>query len=395
MTNTVISKINSIITVDFLKKQPESQYFERKGKGCKAGKLADELIGMLNADGGILVFGVEDNGDFSDLATLGSKLDDYRRVVFDFIIPPCDIQIEEIYVEGKLIFIYHIEQDYQRVFCRKDTEKVFLRVADSNKELDREQIRKLEYDKNIRQFEDEIVDNFDLEDLDIDLLEKYKAKLNYQGDRLDLLCKRYLAEKKEGKYFFKKSAILLFAKDPEKYIPSASARYIRYQGAEMKTGINHNVVKDQRFENNIPNLIIELRNFLRISLKDFSFLDIEKGSFVKVPEFPEEAWLEGIVNALCHRAYNIHGNAVYIKHFDNYLEISNSGSLPAQITIENIREERYARNPRIARVLEDMGYMRQLNEGVSRIFEAMQKANLPEPEYREKNSNVYLILRNK
>lgn len=112
-------------------------------------------------------------------------------------------------------------------------------------------------------------------------------------------------------------------------------------------------------------------------------------------EYPEEAWLEGVVNALCHRSYNSQGSSIYIKHFDDRLEISNSGPLPAQVTIQNIKTERYARNPRLARVLEDMGYVRQLNEGVSRIYESMEKSMLSVPEYKEENGNVYLTLRNK
>ena len=137
------------------------------------------------------------------------------------------------------------------------------------------------------------------------------------------------------------------------------------------------------------------RSFLRASFKDYYFLDIREGKFKKVPEYPEEAWLEGIVNALCHRSYNVQGSSIYIKHFDDRLEISNSGPLPAQVTIDNIKTERFARNPRVARVLEDLGYVRQLNEGVSRIYESMEKSMLSLPEYHEKNGNVYLVLRNK
>ncbi|TVQ76208.1 MAG: ATPase, partial [Flavobacteriales bacterium] len=89
------------------------------------------------------------------------------------------------------------------------------------------------------------------------------------------------------------------------------------------------------------------------------------------------------------------GNAIYIKHYDDRLEISNSGPLPAQVNVENIRTERFSRNPRIARSLEDMGFVRQLNEGVSRIYQSMEKSMLSTPEYVEKNGNVYLTLRNK
>lgn len=397
MINEPISKIDSQITLKYLQTQHENQYFERKGLGerdIKPSKIADELIGMANADGGILVFGVSDKGEIQDLQSLGDKLDNYRKLVFDFIAPPCKVQLEEIIIDDKLVFIFHVEQDLETMFFRKDNETFFLRVADSNRELNQAQIKKLEYDKNIRLFEDEAVIDFDSDDLDQTLLQEYQQKVNFKGDLLDLLYKKHLLSKKDGIYQFKKSCVLLFSQNPEKYIPSASVRYVRFEGLESKTGTEHNVIKDVRFENNIPNLIDEIRQFLHISFKEFFFLDINIGKFKKVPEYPEEAWLEAVVNALCHRSYNVQGNAIYIKHFDDRLEISNSGPLPAQVTVDNIRTERFARNPRIARVLEDFNYVRQLNEGVKRIYESMEKSMLAKPIYEVRNGNVYLTLRN-
>lgn len=394
----VVSRFNTQITLDFLQKKRENQYFERKGLGEKdisPTKIANELIGMLNADGGVLAFGVSNDGEIQDVNTLGEKLSDYRNLYVDFIEPHGNIKLEEVDVEGKRIFIYHVDQDIERIFKRKDNEHIFLRVDDRNKQLDRDAVRNLEYDKQIRKFEDEVEPEFDFYDLDLRLLNGYKQKLNYEGDALDLLVKRHLAIKKDGQFKIKKAGVLLFAKDPEKYITSASLRYIRYEGIDAKVGTEHNVVKDERFENNIPWIIDQLKKFLKTTLKDYYFLDLESGRFNKVPEYPEEAWLEGIVNALCHRSYNVQGNSIYIKHYDDRLEISNSGPLPAQVNVENIRTERFSRNPRIARALEDMGFVRQLNEGVSRIYQSMEKSMLSTPEYVEKNGNVYLTLRNK
>ena len=398
MKNQPISERNPIITLDYLKNKEENQYFERKGigeKDTKPTKIAEELIGMLNSDGGVLVFGISDNGRIQNLNSIQEKLDSYRALVFDHIQPTPNIKLEEIIIDENLIFLYHVEQELERVFERKDNKNVYLRIIDTNRLLNREQIAKLEYDKQIRKYEDEIEKEFDFEDLDINLLESYKNKLSFKGELKELLLKRYIAVKKGNDYKIKKSGVLLFSKDPEKYIPNASVRYIRYNGNESKTGIEHNVIKDERFENNIPNLIDILKTFLKASFKDYYFLDIDSGKFRKVPEYPEEAWLEAIVNALCHRSYNIQGSSVYIKHFDNRLEVSNSGPLPAQVTIENIKTERFARNPRIARILEDMGYVRQLNEGVSRIYESMESSMLSVPEYNIKNDNVILTLRNK
>lgn len=398
MSTLFISTVNTLITEDYLVTKKENQYFERKGLGekdIKPSKIADELIGMLNADGGVLAFGVSDSGEIQDLNSLGDKLDAYRTLIMDFIHPACNVVLEEVFIDGNLVFLYHVEQEVERIFSRKDNDQVLLRVLDTNRKLNRADVNKLEYDKTIRKFEEEFVKDFDLEDLDNELLNSYKEKLNYKNDVLDLLCKRYLATKKNGAYLLKNAAVLLFSKDPEKYIPSASVRYIRYEGTEALTGKDHNVIKDERFENNIPNLIDELRLFLKTSFRDYHFFDINEGKFKIVQEYPEDAWIEGVVNALCHRSYNLQGNAIYIKHYDDRLEISNSGPLPAQVTIKNIKTERFARNPRVARVLEDMGYVRQLNEGVSRIYESMEKSMLSVPEYKEEHKNVYLILRNK
>ena len=175
-----ISKVNTIITQTYLQTQQENQYFERKGLGekdIKPTKIAEELIGMLNADGGILVFGVSDKGEIQDLKSLGN-LDAYRRLIFDFIDPPCTIELEEINIDEKLIFLFHVEQELERVFCRKDNEKVYLRVSDQNRELDRDRVRKLEYDKMIRRFEEEVISEFDTDDLDEQLLLAYQEKLN-------------------------------------------------------------------------------------------------------------------------------------------------------------------------------------------------------------------------
>ncbi len=118
------------------------------------------------------------------------------------------------------------------------------------------------------------------------------------------------------------------------------------------------------------------------------------GRFVSVSEYPEAAWLEGLVNALFHRSYNLQGNCIYVKHFDDRLEISNSGPLPAQVTVENIRTQRFSRNPRIGRVLAEMGYVRELNEGVNRIYSSMEESMLSEPVYTDVSDTVTLTLKN-
>jgi ATP-dependent DNA helicase RecG len=397
-----LSAFDSRLTLDFLLTEPEGQFFEKKGwhakEVLKPAKLANELIGMLNASGGLLVLGISDKGLVDDLNGLPSAtLNLYRKAVHDFIDPPATVTIEEITLpSGELIFLYHVEQNHERLYKRKDNEEVFLRVADSNHgPLKREEVKALEYNKSIRTFETELREDFEPTHLSTQTCEEYRKAMRYSGSFEDLALARGLAAKRDGRVFYNNAAILLFGENPDIHISNALVRYVRYAGTENKSGREFNVIKDERLEGNIPSLIKTLETFIAGTLRDYYFLNLTHGKFERIPEYPKEAWLEGVVNALCHRSYNLQGNSIYIKHYDDRLVISNSGPLPAQVTVENIRQQRYSRNPRIARTLYELGYVRELNEGVPRIFNAMRESMLAEPEYLNTRNTVTLTLRNK
>ena len=61
-------------------------------------KIANELIGMLNADGGVLAFGVANDGTLQDLSSLDEKLSEYRNLYVDFIEPHGNIKLEEVVI---------------------------------------------------------------------------------------------------------------------------------------------------------------------------------------------------------------------------------------------------------------------------------------------------------
>lgn len=69
----------------------------------------------------------------------------------------------------------------------------------------------------------------------------------------------------------------------------------------------------------------------------------------------------GITNAVCHRNYAISGEHTKIFIFDDRMEIVSPGKLPSIITIDNMKNERYARNPQISRVLTELGLVKELN----------------------------------
>ncbi|WP_318253492.1 ATP-binding protein [Selenomonas sp. AB3002] len=117
-------------------------------------------------------------------------------------------------------------------------------------------------------------------------------------------------------------------------------------------------------------------------------------SRVKVPEYLDFAWLEGIVNAVTHREYAMSGNFIKVSMYDDRLEIESSGRLPNLVTLQNIKETRYSRNPRISSVMTEFGWVRELNEGVNRIYNDMAEFFLDAPVYSEPGESLRLVLKN-
>lgn len=71
--------------------------------------------------------------------------------------------------------------------------------------------------------------------------------------------------------------------------------------------------------------------------------------------------------------------------------IQSPGKLPGAVTLDNIRNHRFSRNPTIARVFSAFDWVREHNEGVDKIFQEMDEAGLPAPEY-ENDNDYYLKL---
>lgn len=180
----------------------------------------------------------------------------------------------------------------------------------------------------------------------------------------------------------------------QQFYPNCRIRFIRYEGNSAQVGTSINIIRDVNIELPILRIIDETKRFISSQLREFTALNQKSGKFQIVPEYPEFAWLEGIVNAVTHREYGLSGSYIKVTMFDDRLEILSPGKLPNIVTIDNIKETRYSRNPRIARVLTDFGWVRELNEGVKRIYADMKEFFLEDPIYAEPEQSVKLVLKN-
>ena len=101
------------------------------------------------------------------------------------------------------------------------------------------------------------------------------------------------------------------------------------------------------------------------------------------------------MNALAHRDYGLAGATVDVTIRDDRIEVRSPGPLPGHITLDNMREEHYSRNPRIMRVLKTMGLVEEYGEGIDRMFREMESRLMEPPVFEATSSSVTVTLRNR
>lgn len=353
----VVSSENTELTYQYLVNNPENKYFDRKSAQIKLADLAPIVSSFANAEGGTIVLGISDKTRrLEGIDSFGEvKIASFEAVCKEQCHPMPDHTTEFLPImndsgkEDRLLLI-HIQPSFDTVvFTNKD--EAYLRVADKSIEMKGEDLRNLEYAKGVRHYEEELNKEAEIEDLDETLVEEFKKKIGAEGlDTERVFRARNLMYDRKGKSYLTNAALLLFAKDALRFHPNCRIRFVRYNGTEKKVGAEYNVIKDKSFDEPLLKLIPTVNEFIATQLRDITKLSPD-ARFETQPEYPTFAWEECIANSVAHRIWSLRGAHILVEMYDDRLEITSPGKLPNNITVDNICDFRYSRNPIICRVL--------------------------------------------
>ena len=387
---------SSIMDLQF---STEKQIMDRKSARIRPVDLAIPIVAMANADGGWLAIGIEDDGTITGIDAHEKQINELVRVPFDFCVPSVKVDLTTMDVKDKdgrpnhilRMYVYPSEQ-----VIANQADEVYLRVGDKSKKLNFEQRLQLVYAKGVKRFEDQPVSGATMDDLDLEFVGEYCRRIGYtRGDAAYYLRhnKGFVTET-GNEETINAAAILLFGKDPQRFFPRARIRFIRFEGNTAEVGDRMNVIKDISFTGRLLDQVRQAIDFVRTQIREYTKLG-EGAVFQTIPEYPEFCWTELIVNAVAHRDYSIMGTDIQIKMFDDHLEVESPGILPGLVRISNIREFHFSRNPKIVELLTEYEFVKELGEGVDRVYRDMAKAGLPEPEYRQAEFMLSATLKNK
>lgn len=343
------------MTIEEILANEEMQIFDRKSINIEPRALAIPIVAFANADGGTVAIGISDKTRrIEGIDYEIQKLNELLRVPFDFCVPTVKAEIEKVPCidfkgRNNHVLLMHIEPSME--VHANQADEVFMRVGDKSKKLTFDERTQLMYDKGERFFEDKPVSDADLDDIDMEFVEKYVDKIGYSKSAMEYLKEnKGFVKEKNNQIQISTAAILLFGKNPQLYFPRARVRFIRYEGTQEYVGAQMNVVKDITFEGNILDMLTSAISYLDTQIKEKTYLG-EDGIFVTEEEYPKFVRQELIVNAVTHRDYSIRGTDIQIKMFDDRIVVESPGKLPGLVKIDNIRHTHFSRNPKIAEFL--------------------------------------------
>ncbi len=257
-------------------------------------------------------------------------------------------------------------------------DEAYMRVGDKSRKLSFEERIQLMYDKGERYYEDTAVYGATVDDIDMTAVERYTELIGYAKSAKQYLHENnnFIATNAKGEEQVSVACILLFGKYPQKFFPRGRTRFIRYKGTEERVGAEMNVIKDVTFEGTILDQVKATIAYLETQVEEHTFLG-QHGQFVTNRDYPKFVIQEMVVNACCHRAYNIKGTEIQIKMFDNRLVFESPGRLPGTVKPSNIRHTHFSRNPKIAQFLKAYDYVKEFGEGVDRVCRELEANGTP------------------
>jgi ATP-dependent DNA helicase RecG len=393
------------LTEATLKSFLEDKRLERKSwQNIHFDKLAEYYSMSSNTvDGGVLVIGVENNGDITGCSRLSQKqinnIDSFHRTRC----PGAKPEPKRVPIKGDADFVLAIFLPYVGKLVETNKGDAFIRYGESKTRMTDEEKRDFRATRQERSFELEHANLKYPEDFNTKIIDEICDRVRIvEKDRFgswgneEILEERMLGERKGNRFLPFNALVLLAGRKPAFVIPGCRIRIQRFLGTEEGEGASYNPIRDRYVEGNIVSMLSQAKPIIAELNYDVTWLNSD-GKFVTTPEYPENAWLEAVTNACIHRSYSFSGSEITVKFFADRLEIESPGGFVPPVNERNIYDVRASRNPILCDALRYLGYVKMAREGARRMRASMQEWNLPDPTFRQEaihGVGVRVVLRN-
>lgn len=344
------------------------------------------VCGFANAIGGIIYIGKDDDGRVVHLADYARLMEDIPNKIRNAMGIICDVQLWD-------------EKDKKHISIKVNPCSVavslrgryYYRSGSTKMELTGVELNEFLLKKSGKTWDDVIEEGATIKDIDENSIAKFIEDSKDKGRMPDtkglslfqILEKLQLIEERK----FKRAAIILFGKDPNRFYPNIQVKIGRF--GQDATDLKFQEIVEGNLVQMLEEVLVQLN--YKFLTRPVDFVGIQR---VEKDKYPLDALREMLLNAMVHRTYM--GASIQLRVYDHKLSIWNEGGLPLGLRLEDLKVAHNSRprNSKIAEACFKAGYIDAWGRGTLKIIKACKEAGLPEPEITEMNGGVEVTLFN-
>jgi ATP-dependent DNA helicase RecG len=362
--------------MNIIEKGIEGRRLEFKQELPENEKIAKTVIAFSNGSGGNLIIGIEDKT--RKIIGISEKIlteseEKITNIIYDTCYPSIRPEVIIYNIDSKYLInvrIYPGSQPPYYLKAKGRDKGTYIRIGSTNRLADKVYIARLDRIRQNISFDEEIVY---LEDSELELEDFIRCYRKATGKSIDNenLKTLGLIRIERDQIFPTNAGILLQSKKHREIV----FKYAHINCARFK-GNNMDVILDQYTADEPIFLQPE-------AVMKFVMRNIAKSSEIGLVyrenrwEYPLNAIREAVINAVIHRDYSITGSDIKVAIFDDRLEITSPGSLPAVFDILNIYDNpSEIRNKILAPIFKELDLIEQWGNGMKKIKREME--NYPE-----------------
>lgn len=364
---------------DLLKalKEGENQEVEFKRSFAEIDRAIQVLVSFANASGGIVIFGVGDDGSLIGVDSGKNNIEQISNKIVANTDPAIYPEIKLLTVDGKKLLVVKVGKGSSKPYLAFG--KPYKRVGKNTVQMEREEFRGLLLEGRVS-FDLLPVENAGLDDIDgekVDWFLKRRAEIRNQS-----LPKSSLEQILVNLHGISSdliptwSGLLFFGKDPQHFLPRSQVKIARFKGTARIEFID-----EARLKGTLPEILADAEKFIRRNTRKAQKVVSFKAKTIY--EYPYQALREAIVNALVHRDYEQEGS-IQIMIFDDRVEILSPGGPPKGLDVSQLEGVHQPRNEILCERFHDIDEMEEYGTGITKMKNWMKAHGLEEPKLEEK-----------
>lgn len=349
--------------------QGENSSIEFKQVEVRPDGLAKELVAFSNTSGGVVLIGVDDNGNIIGTEARPDIEEWVVNIVRNNVIPAISPKIEKQEINGKTIVIIEVDRGIDKPYQSIDG-KYWLRVGSTNRMATKEELSRLFQQAGLVHYDIAPLDGTSILDLDERKLNQYWQNyydIDYrqleEQDRFQLLRNADILSQND---LATVGGLLIFGVEPQRQLWQSAITFAVFDGVDL----TEELLDKQEIIGTLPELILQTTAKVKLFLPRASTISgLKRQEKILIPD---KVIREALVNAVCHRDYSIANRRITVYMFRDRVEITSPGRLPNTLSIEKILTGNSApRNTFLLKYLDNMKFIDGLGRGVPMIRKQM------------------------